>query len=230
MALRTTIYGCLLAQALIRRDKELRRGDRELAVVTLVLHHGNRPWNAATRLSDLFKDSAPDTHRVVEPMPPAARPTSPDDLPEVALGLSGVTAAVPMRPALTVLRELVEACEDSDFDRFMARWAKAMLRSKGFSNQQLEGAMTMSTVMTEFQRSLEDIRQEGIQQGIERGREQGQVAVLIHLVARKFGERTAEEARRLLVGRPGRDRSARIAAAILDCDTPEHLLARVRDQ
>ena len=84
----------------------------------------------------------------------------------------------------------------------------------------------MSTVMTEFQRSLEDIRQEGI----ERGREQGQVAVLIHLVARKFGERTAEEARRLLVGRPGRDQSARIAAAILDCDTPEDLLARVRDQ
>ena len=234
MALRTTIYGCLLAQALIRRDKELRRGDRELAVVTLVLHHGNRPWNAATRLSDLFKDSAPDTYRVVDPMPPAARPTSPDDLPEVALALSGVTAALPMRPALTVLRELVEACKDSDFDRFMARWAKAMLRSKGFSNQQLEEAMTMSTVMTEFQRSLEDIRQEGMQQGIERGREQGreqgQVAVLIHLVARKFGERTAEEVRRLLVGRPGRDRSARVAAAILDCDTPEDLLARVRDQ
>ena len=31
MALRTTIYSCLAAQALIQHDKELRHGDRELA-------------------------------------------------------------------------------------------------------------------------------------------------------------------------------------------------------
>ena len=55
MALRTTIYSCLAAQSLIQHDKELRQGDRELAVVALVLHHGDRRWNAATRLSDLFR-------------------------------------------------------------------------------------------------------------------------------------------------------------------------------
>ena len=104
----------------------------------------------------------------------------------------------------------------------------------------------MGTVVTEFQRSLDEIRQEGIEQGreqgieqgreqgIEQGREQGieqgQVAVLVQLVARKFGEGTAEEVRRLIVGRPGRDRSAWVAAAILDCDTPEEFLARVREE
>ena len=237
MALRTTIYGCLAAQSLIQHDKELRQGDRELAVVALVLHHGDRRWNAATRLSDLFRDSAPDVYRVVARMPRDAQPTSPEELPQVVLGFSGVTTAVQMRPALAVLRELVEACEDGDFDRFMAWWAKAMLRSKGFSNQQLEEAMTMGTVVTEFQRSLDEIRQQGVaqgrEQGIEQGREQGieqgQVAVLVQLVARKFGEGTAEEVRRLIVGRPGRDRIAWVAAAILDYDTPEEFLARVRE-
>ena len=101
--------------------------------------------------------------------------------------------------------------------------------------------MTMGNVVTEFQRSLDEIRQQGVEQGreqgieqgreqgIEQGREQGQVAVLVQLVARKFGQGTAEEVQQLIVGRPGRDRIAWIAAAILDCDTPEEFLARVRE-
>jgi len=117
-------------------------------------------------------------------MPPNAQPTGPEDLPRVVLGLSGVTKAEQMRAALTVLLPLVKACEDEDFDRFMARSVKAMLRSKGFSSQQLEEAMTMSTVMTEVQRSLDDIRQEG------------QMAVLAQQIGRKFGDRTADEVRR----------------------------------
>ena len=83
----------------------------------------------------------------------------------------------------------------------------------------------MGTVVAEFQRSLDEIRQEGIEQG----REQGQVAVLVQLVARKFGQGTAEEVRRLIARRPGRDRIAWVAAAILDCDTPEDFVARVRE-
>ena len=233
MALRTTIYGCLAAQSLIQHDKALGRGERELAVVAVVLHHGNRPWNAATRLSDLFRDSAPDAYRVVGRMPREAQPTDPQDLPQAVLALSGVMTAVQMRAVLTVLGPLVEACKDGDFDRFMARSIKAMLRSKGFSTQQLEEAMTMGTVVTEFQRSLDEIRREGREQGMQQGRaqgiEQGQVAVLVELIARKFGQGAAEEAQRLIVGSPGRDRIALVAAAILDCDTPEDFLARVQE-
>lgn len=218
MALRTTIYSCLAAQSLIQRDKEVGRGDRELAVVALVLHHGDGQWSVATRLSDLFRDSAPDTYRVVGRMPPDAQPTAPQDLPQLVLGLAGVTTAAQMRAALAVLLPLVEACEDEDFDRFMARSVKAMLRSKGFSNRQLEEAMTMGAVVTEFQRSLDDIR------------EQGQVAVLVHQIGRKFGERTADEVRRSILGSPGRDRIALVATAILDCDTREEFLERVRER
>lgn len=129
-----------------------------------------------------------------------------------------MTTAAQMRAALKVLLPLVEAFGDEEFDRFMARSVKAMLRSKGFSSRQLEEAMTMSTVMTEFQRSLDDIRQEG------------QVAVLAQQIGRKFGDRTADEVRRSILESPGRDRIALVATAILDCDTREEFLERVRER
>ena len=92
----------------------------------------------------------------------------------------------------------------------------------------------MGTVVTEFQRSLDEIRQQGVAQGREQGREQGikqgQVAVLVQLVERKFGHGTAEEVQQLIVGRPGRDRTAYVAAAILECGTREEFLARVREE
>ena len=121
MALRTTIYSCLAAQSLIRRDKELGRGDRELAVVALVLHHGDRRWNAATRLSDLFRDSAPDTYREVGRLLPDAQATDPLDLPQIVIGLSGVKTAAQMRAALKVVLPLVEAFGNEDFDRLCDR-------------------------------------------------------------------------------------------------------------
>ncbi|MDE2805531.1 MAG: Rpn family recombination-promoting nuclease/putative transposase [Gemmatimonadota bacterium] len=215
MALRTTIYGCLAVQSLFQSDKELGRGEREVAAVALVLHHGDRRWHAATRLSDLFRHSAPDGYTVVSRLPREARPTDPQDLPQAVLALSGVTTAGQMRSVLAVLGPLVEACDDSDFNRFMARSVKAMLRSKGFPTRQLEEARTMGTVVTEFQRSLDEIRQEG------------QVAVLTQLIARKFGQRTVQEVQQLLDEDPGGDRIA-WAAAILDSDKPEDFLARLR--
>ena len=72
MALRTTVYCGLAVQELLRHDKELASGNRNLAVASLVLHHGDRKWNAPTRLRDQFHDSAPDTYQVVSRRPPDA--------------------------------------------------------------------------------------------------------------------------------------------------------------
>ena len=40
MVLRTTTYNVLAVQELIEHDKQLQRGERQLAVESLVLHHG----------------------------------------------------------------------------------------------------------------------------------------------------------------------------------------------
>ena len=86
----------------------------------------------------------------------------------------------------------------------------------------------MDTVVTEFQRSLDEIRRQGREEGIEQGIEQGQVAVLVQLIAQKFGRETAEEVQRVILGGPDRDRVPWVVTAILDCDTPEDFIARVR--
>ena len=119
---------------------------------------------------------------------------------------------------------MVEKCGDEDFDRFVAQAVTAMLGSKGFSSEQLKEAMTMGTLVTEFQRSLGDIRQEGREQGIE----VGQLRILRHLAARKFGRQTAEELARMLAGGSDGEHITRVAAAIVECDAPDEFLVRAR--
>ena len=228
MALRTTVYTGLAVQELLRDDRDLGRGERDLAVACLVLHHGDRPWNAPTRLRDLFRDSAPDTYRVVSPRPLEAPPPTPLDLPRMVLAMVGLSTAPRMRDELAALRQVVEQCEDEDFDRFLTRAVTAMLRSKGMSSEQLEEAMTMGTVATAFQRSLDEIRQEGREQGIELGRELGQVSVLSQLTARKFGPAVAEELVRMLEHTPGPEPIARATAALFDSHAADEFLDRVR--
>ena len=216
MVLRTTSYNVLAVQALIEHDKELGRGERQLAVESLVLHHGDRQWNAPTRLRELFRDSAPDTYRVVEPLPPDAPPPGPLDLPQMILGLAGVGAETDMMEHVPTLRRVVEGCGDEDFDRFMARGVKAMLRSKGFDTDQLKEAMTMATVETEFRRGWDAVRQAG------------QLTLLRRQAARKFGSGTAEELERLLARTADGEQMGRVATAMVDCDVADDFLARVR--
>ena len=229
MALRTTVYSGLAVQELIRHDKELARGDRHLAIASLVLHHGDRRWNAPTRLRDLFHDSAPDTYQVVSRRPPDAPPPTPLDLPQMLLGLAGLSRAQDLRAELRVLLRVVRGCEDEDFDRFLTGTVKALLRSKGMSSEELEEATTMQTVVTAFERSLDEIRQEGRKQGIRQGREQGRASVLRQLAARKFGPAVAEELVRLLDRTADSGGVARATEALLDCDAAEDFLAKVRE-
>ena len=228
MVLRTTTYNVLAVQELIEHDKELASGERQLAVASLVLHHGDREWNAPTRLRDLFRDSAPDTHRVVGRLPPDAPTPGPLDLPQMMLGLAGVAAGADMRDQLPVLRSVVEGFGDEGFDQFMARGVKAMLRSKGFDTDQLKEAMTMATVDTELRRGWDAVRQEGIEVGREQGVGVGQVRILSQQATRKFGRHTADELERVLGQTPDGERINRVAEAILDCDSPHDFLARVR--
>ena len=228
-----------------------------MAVACLVLYHGDRPWNAPTRLHHLFRDSAPEAYRVVSPRPPEAPPPTPLDLPRMLLGLVGASTAREMRAGLRVLQRVVRDCRDDDLDRFLSRAVKAMLRSKGMSSEHLEEARTMQTVATAFQRSLDEIRREGREQGIRQGREQGirqgheqgirqgreqgirrgreqgmelgRVSVLRQLAARKFGSAAAEELASELEGTPNPKQVARATEALLDCDTADDFLNRVRE-
>ena len=131
---------------------------------------------------------------------------------------------------------MIEELGDEHFDQFMAETLKEVLISEGYSDQQLEEAMTMGTVKTAFQRGLEDIDQRGFRRGRRAGREEGraegqekgQARLLGRQVTRRFGPETAGELARLLAHRTDSDLAARAVDAILDCDPAEEFLARVR--
>ena len=131
-----------------------------------------------------------------------------------------------MRSELPELRRVIEECGDEDFDKFMAGTVKEVLLSEGYTSRQLEEAMTMGTVQTAFQRGLDEM----VQQGMEEGREEGQTRILQRQVTRRFGPETSSELSRLLVRFSNPEGIARAADAILDCDSGEEFLARVRDE
>ena len=74
----------------------------------------------------------------------------------------------------------------------------------------------MGTVVTEFQRSLDDIRW------------QGQVTILQQLAARKLGPGIGEKLAQLLARNHGPEHVAQVATAIFECDAASDLLERAR--
>ena len=108
-----------------------------------------------------------------------------------------------------------------DFDRFMGGCVRAMLVSRGFSGEQLEEAMTMGSVMTAFERGLEEM--------VSRGRIEGRALMLRQMAARKFGSETADELSRLLAGLSEPEHVDHVAVAILECSSSEDFIARVRE-
>ena len=143
MAFRTTMYNLLVAQTLIDDDRKHGRPRGTLAIRSLVLHHGDGPWNAPTRLADLFVESAPDTYKVVSRKSAAGPPPVPLDLPEMVLRLGRDWTPEVLRTELPRLWRVIEELEDEHFDQFMAETLKEVLVSEGYSDQQLEEAMTM---------------------------------------------------------------------------------------
>ena len=95
---------------------------------SLVLHHGDRRWNAPTRLRDLFHDSAPDTYQVVSRKPPDALPPTPLALPQIQLGRASVLRELAARkfgPA--VAEDLVRLLDRTPDPDRVARATEALL-------------------------------------------------------------------------------------------------------
>ena len=75
----------------------------------------------------------------------------------------------------------------------------------------------MESVVTAYQRGLEEMMEEE------------RLSLLRHMGTRKFGPHAAEELPALLAHLPSPERIDRVADAIVDCDSSEEFLARVRE-
>ena len=130
--------------------------------------------------------------------------------------------------ALGSLRRIAERTGDR-LDRLLAECIGAWLVSKGrITEDQNREATTMTQVMTEYERSLEEWAREKYAK--ERGEERAEerAAVLCRLAGRRFGADAGERLADLFGTPPDSQRLARAEAAVIECSTAVELLRRVR--
>lgn len=159
MPLQVTVSNSLAADRLFREDEELRSGRRRLALASLVIYNGDKPWNAPTRMGDLFENSMPDGYHVISPRPPDTPPPTALDLPQVLLGFGAAREPERIAHELRTLADATKACGDEDLARYLVEPVRDALMEKGVSSEQLGEATDVETMAVEYRRSLDDLRE-----------------------------------------------------------------------
>jgi len=166
----------------------------------------------------VFPTWLPGDYRVISQQPD--KEVEPGDLARIILKLEQDRSVV---GTLATLSELNRVAEEtgSQYHRLMAECVADMLFSSGrITRQQLQEVTTMAQVMTEYERSLEEWGR--------KRREQALGDMLCSQVSIRFGLGVAEELSALLADMSESGGLAEAARAVVECSTPEELLARVR--
>ena len=225
MPLRTTIYSLLAVQEMLKRKRPALRPDSVEMLPPIVIYHGPGAWKGPTALDEVFPRGTPREFRVIFHDPEGGGSGTATDLVEAMSGLDGDTS---VKATLAGLRRLQRIADETDdrLDRLLADCIGAWLVSKKRITEEQKGeAKTMSQVMTEYERSLEEF---GRKRWLE-GRADERAAVLCRLATGRFGAEAGERLAGLFGTPPDSGRLATAEAAILDCTTATELLRRVED-
>lgn len=216
MALRTTTYTALTLEG-IAAGADFRPGDPLPEFVYFVLYHGDAPWTAPARVSDLFQLSDPGRYRLV-PWTEGEDDNPPrDDLAALVLGLARDLSPEDMATQLAALWLSVEAHGDLGLETFMFERVDTVLALKGYQEKlNLGGAKTMAEVVDRLQQGLDEL--------VQKGRAQ----VLRRMADRKFGEGTAGQLSDLLDELPGPEAIDKVTDALVECGTGDEFIDRVR--
>ena len=216
MALRTTTYTALALEGIVTAER-FAAADALPEFVYLVLYHGDGPWNATTRVADLFRRSDPGRYRLVSWGEAAKDAQSSHDLAALVLGLARTLSVRDMAAQLAALRRAVEHHGDADLDAFMVERMDTMLELREYPEElKVRGARTMAEMVDRFQRSLDELVEKGMRQ------------VLRRQAARRFGEETAGRLSMLLEELSDPEGIDKVSDALIECGTAEEFIERVR--
>jgi len=199
---------------------DFRPGDPLPEFVYLVLYHGDGPWTAPARMTDLFTRSDPGRYRLV-PWGDAGDDGSRDDLTAVVLGLARNLSPEDMSMQLSALWRAVETNGAPGLDGLMVQMVATMLQLRDYPRKLMKGgAKTMAEVVDRFQQGMDEL--------VQRGARQGRAQILRRLVTRRFGEETAGQFSHLLDEPPGLVDIDRVTDALVECVTGDEFIDRVR--
>ena len=228
MPLRTTIYSHLAVQELLLRKRPEPTPDSIDVLRPMVIYHGPGAWRGPTSLHELFPRGIPREFRVIFRDSERGGSGAAVDLVGAIASLDRERSLAGTLKALGSLRRIAERTGDR-LDRLLAECIGAWLVSKGrITEGQNRETATMTQVMTEYERSLEEWAREKYAK--ERGEERAEerAAVLCRQAGRRYGAEAGERLAGLFGTPPDSGRLARAEAAVIECSTAEELLRRVR--
>ena len=217
MPLRIATYQLLAVESLLRRMRATTM-DRRLEVLSFVVYHGKGRWKSAETLRQVFPSWVPGDYRVIFRDPDET--VEPGDLARTILKLEQDRSVVATGATLSELNRVADE-SDSQYHHLMAKSVADMLVSSGrITREQLREVTTMAEVLTEYQRSLEEWGRQWARRE--------QTEMLSRQVGLRFGSGVADEVRALLADATESGDLTEAASAVIECSTPEELLARVR--
>ena len=228
MPLRTTIYSHLALEELLRRTQPAPSPDSIDVLRPMVIYHGPGAWRGPTSLDELFPRGIPREFRVIFRDSEVGGSGAAADLVGAIASLDRERSLAGTLAALGRLRRIAERTGDR-LDRLLAECTGAWLVSKErITKDRNREATTMTQVMTEYERSLEEWAREKYAK--ERGEERAEerAAVLCRQAGRRFGAEAGERLADLFGTPPDSQLLARAEAAVIECSTAEELLRRVR--
>jgi len=220
MALRTTTYSALTLEG-IAAGPDYRPGDPLPEFVYLVLYHGDGPWTAPARVTDLFQRSDPGRYRLVPWGEGTGDDRSSDDLTAWVLGLARNLSPKDMAVQLSGLWRTIERHGDPGLAGLMVQSVDTMLELRDYPARLMKGgAKTMAEVVDRFRQGMDEL--------VQRGARQGEARLLRRQIAHRFGEDTAERLAKQLDELSGPEDIDELTDALFECGTGEEFIERVR--
>ena len=134
-----------------------------------------------------------------------------------------------LAPALARAEALFSAADDRELWQSFAVWCRGILspRLGGRLPDLLEDKET--TMLAEALRERDEMKiDEGRREGRRAGHQEGQRALLCSLASRRFGTAAGAELEAAIAGVKDASELARVGALIIDCDSGQDFLVRVR--
>ncbi len=203
MAVRMLAYIALLYQDIIKQDVVVRNEKKLPPVLPLVLYNGEQPWNAPASFEELMADNLPKLLKKYQPcfrywILDEGRCIMPEEIEEnnVVVPLIALEQSSQPQDMLGIVKRLVRRLKGPEFDSLRRSYtiylnrslqAKKILSSIEYQDLNEVDYMLSARIDAWQKQFEEEGRAKGFAEGLAKGEMEGELAVIEHMLEKRFG-------------------------------------------